>query len=360
MDRQLLAKHIKPFVHKYNAAIKSNDDTYKSRHDRIAYYQEFTNDKILSMSSEAITEYFSKLWAMLIWGNKQYYIDKLIADNGFEQLKKNLADLVWGVDPLEIRWDTFRRTTKGLGPAMISEILCNVHSEDCIIWNRRAFVGLNYLGVKNLPRYSYQLTGAVYIKLIDVMKEIMTVLRSSGIPDASLMTVDYFLWEELQGAESLKKALAKDQDEYFPPPVEESLQFIHNDIRDGLAEIGNWLGFTASTEIKVADGSKVDTIWEATIGNMGRVIYVFEVQTKGSIDSLIVNLVKALNNPAVQGVVAVSDKEQLERIKKHAAGVGDLKNKLKYWDYEIVLQVRESLEFVNQSINELALVPEGF
>ena len=32
-------------------------------------------------------------------------------------------------------------------------------------------------------------------------------------------------------------------------------------------------------------------------------------------DSLILNLLKSLNNPAVQGVVAVSDKVQLERIK---------------------------------------------
>ena len=61
-----------------------------------------------------------------------------------------------------------------------------------------------------------------------------------------------------------------------------------------------------------------------------RVIYVFEVQTKGSVDSLILNLLKSLNNPAVQGVVAVSDKEQLERIKKHAADVKDLRDKLKY------------------------------
>ena len=35
-------------------------------------------------------------------------------------------------------------------------------------------------------------------------------------------------------------------------------------------------------------GIKVVTIWEATIGNMGRVIYIFEVQTK-NIDSLIIN-----------------------------------------------------------------------
>jgi hypothetical protein len=46
-------------------------------------------------------------------------------------------------------------------------------------------------------------------------------------------------------------------------------------------------------ESKVADGAVVDDVWEVTIGNMRRVIYVFEVQTAGSIDSLVLNLIKS-------------------------------------------------------------------
>ena len=62
----------------------------------------------------------------------------------------------------------------------------------------------------------------------------------------------------------------------------------------------------------------------------------------------------------MQGVVAVSNKNQLEQIKSHAMEVKDIREKLKYWDYENVLQVHESLQFVNESINELGLVPESF
>ncbi len=40
--------------------------------------------------------------------------------------------------------------------------------------------------------------------------------------------------------------------------------------------------------------------------------------------------------------------------------VHPLKDKLKFWDYQQVLKVHESLEFVNEVINELDLVPEGF
>ena len=101
-----------------------------------------------------------------------------------------------------------------------------------------------------------------------------------------------------------------------------------------------------------------DTTWEVTIGNMGRVIYVFEVQTSGSVDSLILNLMKAKNNKAVQGIVAVTDQKQIEKIKKEIATL-PIKGEVKFWDYTEVLKVHESLQYVNETINNLGLVPIG-
>lgn len=360
MNKQLLQKHIKTFITKSKKFEFGLDKFDEDRRERVKYYQSWTSEKIEKMSKEDFTEYVSKLWAMLIWGNKQYYVDKIISDNGFKYFKKQLTNLLWGTENIKIRWDSIRSKTKGMGPAMLSELLCHTHPEKYIIWNRRAFVGLTYLGVTDLPRYSYQLTGKVYSSLSHILQEIVEELKKAGIENANLLTADYFIWEELQVADNLTEALKTVKKDI---PVKEDVKasdFIHNDVKDAIADIGNWLGLKASTEIKVADGSKVDVVWESTIGNMGRVIYVFEVQTKGSKDSLIINLFKALNNPAVQGVVAVSDSKQLDIIRKHAANVGDLGKKLKYWDYKNVLQVRESLEFVNQSINELELVPVGF
>ena len=275
-----------------------------------------------------------------------------------QDLRNNLAELVWGNQDISQRWDSFRSKIKGMGPAMIGEILCKTHPDDYMLWNRRAYIGLNYLEVENLPRYDYQLTGKVYKYLCEVSREIAEELKKAGLENPSLFAVDYFIWEQLQVEDNLSKLPRKKP--AAKPETPEEAKFIHNDVRDKLRDIGQWLGFTAKIEQKVSDGSQIDTIWESTIGNMGRVIYVFEVQTKGSIDSLILNLLKSLNNPAVQGVVAVSDKEQLERIKKHAQDVKDLRDKLKYWDYEEILQVHESLEFVNESINNLGLVPQGF
>jgi hypothetical protein len=359
MNKERLKKHIGQFLLESQNNPKQFTDDLNERTELIRYYQSFDKQKILSMNSDDLFEYIAKLWAMLIWGNKHYVVDKLIEENGFELIKRELAELVWGEKDIASRWDKFRGTIKGMGPAMLSEILCKSHPNDFMLWNRRAHVGLDYLEVPNLPRYDYQLTGKVYQYLCEVCKEISRGLRGSGFTDTSLLAVDYFIWNQLQVEDTLSDFHKKPIDKERPAPSGEA-NFIHDDVRDKLREIGMWLGFEAKIEQKVSEGSKVDTIWESRIGNMGRVIYIFEVQTKGSIDSLMLNLLKSLNNQAVQGVVAVSDHQQLEKIKGHASDVKELKDKLKYWNYEEILKVHEYLEYVNGSINKLGLVPEGF
>jgi hypothetical protein len=365
MKIEVLKRHLKAWKTRLAQDPVRAEHDRAQRDERVAYYQSQTADKIRSMTEEEFLEYIAKLWAMLIWGNKKYVVDKLIQDHGFRKVKDELAELVWGGAPVEQRWDRFRSAIKGMGPAMMSELLCHTHPDECLLWNRRALVGFRYLGVDGLPRYNYQLTGKKYRELCNAAKKIAEEMQNEGIGDPNLLTVDYFIWDELQVEENLSQIYRKDQGagaeaEEEVAKTEAGAEFLHNEVRDKLANIGDWLGFESRTEVKVADGSKVDTVWESTIGNMGRVIYVFEVQTKGSIDSLILNLLKSLNNPAVQGVVAVSDSVQIEKIRKHAAGVAQLRDKLKYWDYKDVLQVHEALEAVNESINKLELVPQGF
>ncbi len=360
MDKTILDLHIKKFALFLKSDKKVATEHYKERLDSVKYYRAWNKEKLLAMSEDDLYEYISQLWAMLIWGNKHYVVDKAIDDNGFDNLKKNLAELLYGTKPIENRWDNFRKNIKGFGPAMISEILCKTNPNEYMIWNRRAFVGLKQLQVKDLPRYDYQLTGEVYKNLCATCKEISKALRKEGLNDTTLLAVDYFLWEELQVEDNLNQIHSKGKKEIPVLKNKTENEFIHNDIRDKIAEIGTWLGMRSGVEKSIAKGSRVDTIWEATIGNMGRVIYVFEVQTGGSIDSLILNLRRAINNHAVQTVVAVSDSRQIEKIKKEVEGITELERKIKYWDYENVLKVHESLSFTNESINNLGLVPQGF
>lgn len=360
MNKELLKKHVREYLQGFSKNPSKLKEDLENRNQRKDYYGSWTEERILRMRQEDLSEYISKLWAMLIWGNKQYVVDKLCSENGLEKLRKELASLIWGKATISERWDAFRKTIKGMGPAMISELLCYTHPHDCMVWNRRAYVGLRYLGVGDIPRYDYQLKGVVYERLSNVCKEIARELEVAGLPDQDLLTVDYFMWDQLQVEENLSQIHHK---KAVSVPIgkadDESAAFVHNDIRDKIADIGAWLGFKTQTEVKVADGSVVDTVWEATIGNMGRVIYVFEVQTKGSIDSLLMNLLKATNNPAVQGIVAVSDGAQIDKIRKEASAT-PLNTRLRCWDYEEVLSVYENFQSAMEAINRLNLVPEGF
>ena len=362
MNKELLRKSLNNYKGFLDKEKIISTEELKERKSTVQYYKGFTKDKIKQMDDNDLYEYLSKLWAMLIWGNKHYIVDKIISVNGLENVKEHLINLVWGKDRIEKRWDSFKNEIKHIGPAMISELLCKTFPDKYLLWNRRAFVGLNYLQVNKIPKYDYQLNGNMYKHLCKVGKEIAVEMEKLGIEDTDLFSVDYFIWRELQVEDNLTKISSRKEDEKLKADLKdnEKAKSIHNDIRDKISDIGEWLGFKTFTEKKIAKGAKVDTYWEATIGNMGRIIYVFEVQTKGSIDSLIVNLLKALNNSAVQGVVAVSDKDQIEKIKEHVEQVKALKDILKYWDYEDVLKIHESLEFINSKINELNLVPEGF
>ena len=114
---------IQAFIKKQSANAAYYEENWNERKERKAYYQSFTKDKLLAMTEEDFLEYISRLWAVLMWGNKKYVVDKLIEDNGFSTLKKQLADLLYGSASVEKRWDIFLKSVKGMGPATISELL---------------------------------------------------------------------------------------------------------------------------------------------------------------------------------------------------------------------------------------------
>lgn len=356
-------------VQKLNAAIssflknqKSNaayyEDHWAERRERKLYYQSFTKDKLLSMTEDEFLEYVSKLWSMLIWGNKKYVVDKLIADNGFTALKKQLAELLYGTNPIEKRWDLFLKSVKGMGPATISELLTYANPQEYVIFNKTTILCFGYLDIPDMPKYNYQYTGKKYMEVCTIAKEIAQELKKFGAENYDLLAVDYFLWDEILPLAEKKSAEIPVSESKKPTTVSDS-KSLHDEIKEKLVAIGELLGFDSRSEVKITAGAVVDEIWEAKIGNMGKAIYVFEVQSKGSIDSLILNLKKAQSNAAVQAVVAVADEGQLSKIIRESAGVIDEKS-LRTWDSEDVLAVYDSLVRAHESINKLALVPESF
>jgi hypothetical protein len=94
LGTELLRKHIKTWKAKLAQDPQRAALDKQERANRVVYYQAQTVDKIRHFSEDAFYEYISKLWAMLIWGNTKYVVDKLINDNGFDAIKNELAELV--------------------------------------------------------------------------------------------------------------------------------------------------------------------------------------------------------------------------------------------------------------------------
>lgn len=359
MNTQKLNLAISEFTKKKKSNAAYYEENCAERKERKNYYQSFSKDKLLAMTEEEFLEYISKLWSMLIWGNKKYVVDKMIADNGFTMLKKQLAELLYGTNPIEKRWDVFLKSIKGMGPATISELLTYANPQEYVIFNKTTILCYGYLDIPDMPKYNYQYTGKKYAEVCRTAKEIASELRKAGAEDYDLLAVDYFMWDEILPLAERKPPQTPATSETKKPFTANDSKSLHDEIKEKLVAIGELLGFDSRSEVKITTGAVVDAVWEAKIGNMGKAIYVFEVQSKGSIDSLILNLKKAQSNAAVQAVVAVADEEQLAKIIRESAGVIDEKS-LRTWDSEDVLAVYDSLVRAHESINKLALVLESF
>ncbi len=228
------------------------------------------------MTEEDFFEYISKLWSMLIWGNKKYVVDKLLVDNDFNLLKKQLAELLYGTVPIEKRWDTFLKSVKGMGPATISELLTYANPQEYVIFNKTTILGFGYLGIPDMPKYHYQYTRKKYKEVCTIAKEIAQELEKSGAENYDLLAVDYFLWDEILPLAEKKSSATPASESKKPTTVSDS-KSLHDEIKEKLVAIGELLGFDSRAEVKITAGAVVDTIWEAKIGNMGKAIYVFEV-----------------------------------------------------------------------------------
>ncbi len=310
-------------------------------------------EKLNELSEIDFGELISLLWASAIWTNQDYLIQNIIDANTISGLKNSFKDLLYGSSDFDKRFDKFNSTVKYLGPSSITEILCLFDPIQYGIWNTIARKVLSLLNFSYLPLNKYKIEGKEYLLINETLKVIAQALNDLGLKDSDLLTVDYFLYEiYMEEKQQIKK---KEE----PLVFEE--EFDHNEVRDFIKEIGDNLGFETDTEKLVSSGARIDAIWSAKIANLGVVTYVFEVHKSGSIDSLILNLQKSLNNPTVQKIIAVSDTKQTEKIKKEVQGLPEnFRNALVYWDAFDVIKTHEKLADVMQSISKLELVRSQF
>lgn len=355
MNKTKLNKYLENYKIFLKNASGSGEEAFNERVQRISYYQSFTKDKILSMDRDELLKYIGKLWAAVVYGNKAYLVDKMIDTNGgLSKLTSMIAEFIYGKDSIQKRWDYFLKNANMFGPSYLSELLSYYYPDEYVIANKQVIKALETLEVAGLPHHNYQWTGKKYIEICEYVKEIKIEMINAEIETENLLATDYFLWE-------VAKKCDNEDNNIVVVPEQKGEQFtknLHKEIIEKLVAIGTLLGFEAESEVTVAKGARLDAVWKVNIGNMGRVMYCFEVQSHGSIDSLILNLQKASNNKSVQRLIAVSDKKQLEKIKDESEPIPNLEIIL--WDYEDVIQVYESLDKAYTSINKLGLVPEEF
>ena len=172
MNTQKLNAAITEFIKKKKSNAAYYEENWSERKERKDYYRSFSKDKLIAMTEEEFLEYISKLWSMLIWGNKKYVVDKLIGDNGFDHLKMQLAELLYGTSSIENRWDLFLKSIKGMGPATISELLTYINPQEYVIFNKTTILCYSFLEIPDMPKYNYQYTGKKYVEVCNSANDI--------------------------------------------------------------------------------------------------------------------------------------------------------------------------------------------
>ena len=345
-QKAVLKKYIKNFK-EYVKTVDFREDL-EDRKKRETLFRALTPEKINSLTEYEFGNIISILWASRIWGNKEYLVQNIITQNdGLEKIKSELHKLLFGKESVEARFDSFK--VAGMGPAMITEILCYFNPNKYGIWNDRARRAMKILGFNVIvPVGKYKISGNEYNKFNNLLKSISNELKLAGF-EADLLLVDYFLYRIPETKEAKMEE---------PIPVAPQ-EFDHDEVRDKIAEIGSWLGFESETEKAIAPGARVDVVWRVKIGNLGTVRYVFEAHKGGAVDSLILNLQKAKQDPTVQKIIAVSSKPSLEKIEKEAAALPEFRKSLILWDASEVYLVHQHLSEIVKSIEKLGLVEKA-
>ncbi|MFN3384439.1 MAG: hypothetical protein ACK401_06040 [Archaeoglobaceae archaeon] len=291
----------------------------------------------------------SNLWASGIFKNKEFVVQKILRDEKIESIRNKFKQLLYGTGEFAKRFDSFE--IKGIGPAYITEILCYFNPNEFGIWNRRSRDALKRLGFHSLPLNKYKISGEEYRQVNDTLKQIAQKLGSLGF-QTDLLGVDYLLYLVQQQEEFKKEEIPKTATE----PIT-TLEFDHEEIVSLIEEIGILLGFDVETEYLVAPGARLDVVWTVKIANLGYIGYAFEIHKSGSLDSLVLNLLKALSSPGIQKIVAVSDSKQLQKLEEEIQNLPEnFRKSLVFWEVNEVIKAHQKLSEALDIISKLGLV----
>lgn len=344
-ERQALEQAAAAF--KAYTATEAYRTDLNDRQERKRFFQQELPERLPQLSEADVEEIVGLLWSHMMWGNKAYVAQQIVAENGLERVRENLRLLYAQQADPEDAYDRFLSSVKRWGPASVTEMLAYIYPRRCGIWNKQARTALALLGLTDRVDVSkYRLSKEEYRRLNALLQAIADELRRRGFDDVDLLIVDFFLYHVVSSRAKSDETAGD----------EVAGDFDHDEIRDAIAQIGSNLGFDTKTEVQIARGARVDVVWTTHIANLGMITYVFEVHRAGSIDSLILNLQKGLNNPTVQKVIAVSNQKHLQQIKAESETLPEqFRRALRLWDVAEVIRVSRALEQAMTLISKLDL-----
>lgn len=124
----------------------------------------------------------------------------------------------------------------------------------------------------------------------------------------------------------------------------------HSDIQEMLIEIGVSLGFYAQAEFEY-----FDVVWRENAKNH-RISHIFEVQSKGNIDSAFAKLKRAYEAQRTKPFLVVASEKDLTRARQSLVReFHDLEDKLTVFTFAQIQQVHHNLTSIAEIIKELLL-----
>ena len=124
----------------------------------------------------------------------------------------------------------------------------------------------------------------------------------------------------------------------------------HTDIQKMLVEIGRNLGYFAAVEFEY-----YDVVWRETPGNQ-RLSHVFEVQSRGNIDSAFAKLKRAYDAQRTKPFLIISTENDFRRaIQSLEREFHDIKDKVKVLTFPQIKLVHQNLSAIGEIIHELLL-----
>jgi len=206
-------------------------------------------DHIFRLTEDEFGTVLKKLWALNFWGNKDFKIRQVIQQNGIEKLRRELNLLLYGIGPIGKRYDLFKASVKGFGPAILTEILIIMFPGNHCLWNEKPKNVLPALGLASLLPdrvFKTQITGDDYEKCNQLLKLVGRELQSAGVKGfGDSGTVDFWIVDLLMWY-IYDKAMPQDRPYVrlaFESTSMPSTVSSHEEAEAILLELGNLLGY---------------------------------------------------------------------------------------------------------------------